>query len=370
MKVNSNIQAQIANSVLKANEEKYSSSTERMSAGYKINHAMDAPAGMAISNRMNAQLKSLSKAKQNASNAVNVVQIAEGSLAEMQAMVQRINELAIKAANGSNTDADRQAIQDEIEQLTDCIDDISKDTEYNTQCLLNGDQSLKGYSDNASVKVDNYDEDFVLGNYTVTGITVGTTVDGKNIVTGATVLDGDGNDVTTSLDAEVYTENGKTKVTLPNGAIMVIGYDPDTVSGDANLEINGVGGLKIQTGSAQGQEVQVVIPKVDASTIGFDGIDVRTQKGAQFAIDKAKMALEQISRARSKIGAYQNRLESVVSNLDQTMENLTQAYSTIKDLDMADEMVEYTKLQVLVQAGTNMLTQANEQPQQALQLLQ
>ena len=153
MKINSNIQALIAGNVLRSNESRQSDSTERLSSGYKINSAKDNPAGMAISNRMRVQIKSLNKAHQNASNAVNVIETAEGALSEIQDMIQRINELSVKAANGTNTTEDRQAIQEEINQLTKEITRIADDTEYNTQNLLGGEQQLKGYSNVLGVDV-------------------------------------------------------------------------------------------------------------------------------------------------------------------------------------------------------------------------
>ncbi len=135
-------------------------------------------------------------------------------------------------------------------------------------------------------------------------------------------------------------------------------------------EIHGIGGMKIQVGSSEGQEIQLVIPKISLKNMGIEKLDCSTIEGAKEGMDMISKALGFVSSVRSTLGAYQNRLEATVSSLDISIENLNNSYSTIKDVDMGDEMVEYTKLQVLVQAGTSMLTQANEQPQQALQLLQ
>jgi len=358
MKINSNLQAMIANSVLKSNEAKYSSSTEKLSSGYKINHAQDAPAGMAITNRMHAQIESLNKANQNASNAISVIQTAEGALTEIQSMVQRINELSVKASNGTLTDNDRNAIQQEVNQLTAEIERIAADTEYNTQNLLGGEQALKGYTDNNKIDVLNYDYDFPKGDdykvsFTKSGDTVSATL--TNFPAGT----------------KVECDNGVATITTTKGATLTLGYDEnDLPAGAVSLDIQGIGGMKIQVGSAEGQEIQLVIPKISIKNMGMEGIDCSSEDGAKKAMDMAKKALDFISTVRSSLGAYQNRLESTVSSLDISIENLNNSYSTIKDVDMGDEMVEYTKLQVLVQAGTSMLTQANEQPQQALQLLQ
>lgn len=363
MKINSNIQALIANSVLKANEEKYSTSTEKMSSGYKINHAKDSPAGMAISNRMNAQIRSLNKASDNASNAINVVQTADGALTEVHNMLQRMSELAVKGANGTMTELDREAIQEEVNALKKEINRIASDTEYNTQNLLGGEQAMKGYTDDTKMKVMDYSVDFPKGDYSVD-----VTVDPP------TLTKADGTSVSNLKDVVPEdTLDGRKIVTatLRDGSTLKLSYDPaNPPTSQVLVDVTGMGGMKIQVGSSTGQEIQMVIPKMDTISIGIDAIDMRTEEGSQKALSVISNAIDYVSKSRSSLGAYQNRLESTVASLEETIEELTASYATIKDVDMAEEMVEYTKLQVLVQAGTSMLTQANEQPQQALQLLQ
>ena len=370
MKINSNMQALIAQNVLRTNEEKHSASTERLSSGFKINHAKDTPAGMAISNRMNAQIRSLYKAKDNANNAVNVVQTADGALTEVHNMLQRMNELGVKASNGTLTSSDREAIYKEVTALRDEIERVAKDTEYNTQNLLGGEQGMKGYNtvNPAQVKVVEYDPGAPKGLYTFDVIT-----DPDNIQ-----VQRDGADV----NAKVEKTDDKVTVTFTDGSKFALEYDTIANVGSAKIDLTGIGGMKIQVGTSTGQEIQVVIPKMDPKALGIgvtkdaagnvkdDPIDMRTEEGAQKSLEFIKNAIEYVSAARSGLGAYQNRLESTVASLAETTENLEQSYSTIKDVDMAEEMVDYTKLQVLVQAGTSMLAQANEQPQQALQLLQ
>lgn len=373
MKVNSNIQAMIAGGVLRNNEAKQANSTQKLSSGYKINKAKDNPAGMAISNRMRAQIQSLNRANQNASNAVNVIETAEGALNEIQDMVQRMSELSIKAANGTNTDEDREAIQSEINQLTKEIDRIARDTEYNSQKLLDGEQGLKGYvtsmsgtSSKTGFSIVSYDPEFPTG----TGMSVSFRKDYYGSVSDVTF---NGSPV---QPIEVKTDGNIITVSTREGAKLVMKADDNlypTSYGNritANLDISGVGGMKIQVGSAEGQEINIVIPRVSSDTLGLSNLNVSYEYGAQKAIEQTKSAISYISSVRSRLGAYENRFETTISNLDVAEENLTQSYSTIKDVDMADEMVEYTTLQVLVQAGTSMLSQANEQPQQALQLLQ
>ena len=371
MKINSNIQALVAQNVLRTNEEKHASSTEKLSSGFKINHAKDTPAGMAISNRMNAQIRSLYKAKDNASNAVNVVQTADGALTEVHNMLQRMNELGVKASTGTLTSADRQAIQKEVNALRDEIERVAKDTEYNTQNLLGGEQEMKGYTDDPEkLKVIYYDAGFPSGKYELK----------MSSLDNATLLI-DGSAVPDLKD--VVCKDGICTATMYDGSKLELSYSATLHAGESvNLDITGIGGMKIQVGSKTGQEIQVVIPKMDPKSLGLgvtkdnlgntikDPIDMRTEEGAQKSLEYIKNAIEYVSSARSGLGAYQNRLESTIASLAETTENLEQSYSTVKDVDMAEEMVDYTKLQVLVQAGTSMLAQANEQPQQALQLLQ
>lgn len=373
MKVNSNIQGMIAQSILQSNEAKMAKSTEKMSSGYKLNRAMDNPSGMAISNRMRARLSSLDRANKNAKNAINAVQTAEGAVSEIEAMLQRMNELSVQASNGTLTENDRNAIQAEMDQLSREISRISKATTYNTQNLLDGSQALKGYSDNPeTLTVRDYNEKFPLGDFEVT-----IDADGKG-----TLKDKDGNNIPVESKAVPFTDKDtdaiigyRTTLTTKEGGEIIIDTKGST-GGTANLDIDGIGGMKIQVGAEKGQEIQVVIPEVSLRSLGLEGpdgkpsFDCTTEKGAQKTISVIESAIDYVSAVRSKIGAYQNRIESTVSNLDVTSENLTESYSTIKDIDMAEGMVEYTTLQVLVQAGTTMLAQANEQPQQALQLLQ
>lgn len=362
MKINSNIQAMIAGNVLSNNETKQSNSTERLSSGYKLNSAKDNPAGMAISNRMRAQIASLNKANQNSSNAVNVIETAEGALSEIQSMAQRISELSVRSANGTNTEEDRKAIQEEVDQLTKEIERIARDTEYNGQNLLGGEQRMKGYSDTLGVNVLDYDADFPTGKpYELSFST-----DGDGNVTSVSLING------FETTAETSVEGGRITIRNKGGSEMTIKADASLAgtSVTTKLDIQGIGGMKIQVGSQEGQEIQVAIPNISLDNLGLTGIDVTTEEGAAKAMDQTKNAISYISHVRSKLGAYENRFETTISNLDVATENLTQSYSTIKDVDMAKEMTEYTTLQVLVQAGTSMLAQANEQPQQALQLLQ
>lgn len=374
MKVNSNIQAMFAQSILSANEEKMAKSTQKMSSGYKLNRAMDNPAGMAITNRMRAQLSSLERATKNSKNAINAIQTAEGALSEIESMLQRMNELSIQGSNGTMSSSDRLAIQEEVDQLVSEINRISKNTTYNSQNLLDGTQDLKAFSrPSKNISVRNYNELMDVGKYKISvgagGLVTSLTKDGATIDIAA-------QEVVEFVDKDGKTTGYSTKIHTANGAELTFETKGDSGATDVELDITGYGGMKIQVGAEEGQEIQVVIPEVSLRTLNFvdlDGnrtLDLRTEEGATKAISQIVSAIDYVSAARSKLGAYQNRIENTVTNLDVTTENLTESYSTIKDIDMAEGMVEYTTLQVLIQAGTSMVAQANEQPQQALQLLQ
>lgn len=374
MKVNSNIQAMFAQSILSANEEKMAKSTQKMSSGYKLNRAMDNPAGMAITNRMRAQLSSLERATKNSKNAINAIQTAEGALSEIESMLQRMNELSIQGSNGTMSSSDRLAIQEEVDQLVSEINRISKNTTYNSQNLLDGTQDLKAFSGSSKdISIRNYNELMDVGKYE---ITVGTNGKATSFKKDGKVVDIAAQEVVEFVDKDGKTTGYSTKIHTANGAELTFETKGDSGATDVELDITGYGGMKIQVGAEEGQEIQVVIPEVSLRTLNFvdlDGnrtLDLRTEEGATKAISQIASAIDYVSAARSKLGAYQNRIENTVTNLDVTTENLTESYSTIKDIDMAEGMVEYTTLQVLIQAGTSMVAQANEQPQQALQLLQ
>ena len=374
MKVNSNIQAMFAQSILSANEEKMAKSTQKMSSGYKLNRAMDNPAGMAITNRMRAQLSSLERATKNSKNAINAIQTAEGALSEIESMLQRMNELSIQGSNGTMSSSDRLAIQEEVDQLVSEINRISKNTTYNSQNLLDGTQDLKAFSGSSKdISVRNYNELMDVGKYKISigagGLVTSLTKDGATIDIAA-------QEVVEFVDKDGKTTGYSTKIHTANGAELTFETKGDSGATNVELDITGYGGMKIQVGAEEGQEIQVVIPELSLRMLNFvdlDGnrtLDLRTEEGATKAISQIASAIDYVSAARSKLGAYQNRIENTVTNLDVTTENLTESYSTIKDIDMAEGMVEYTTLQVLIQAGTSMVAQANEQPQQALQLLQ
>lgn len=365
MKINYNISAMIANASLNKSDNMLTSSLEKLSTGYKINHAKDNASGLAMAKRMNAQIRSLEVANQNSNDGISAVGIAEGALQEVHDMVQRMSELATKAATATMTDADREAINNEIKQLKDEITRVSDTTMYNGEVLLNGNFDLKGYTSSPNLKVVTYSDEVRSGDYNIADISAVLDADG-NIDEGSfsMTLGGDfppGADYKVKGDSVFITgENGFEIELQVKGA----------VTGSPDLDITGIGAMGVQIGTDEGQVLDIRIPSINLRSMGLDKVDVLTQDNALEFMENVKGALQYVSNARSTLGAYQNRLEHTISTLDISEENMTAAYSRIMDTDMAEEMSEYSKNQVLVQAGTSMLAQANERPAQVLQLLQ
>ncbi len=374
MNINFNLQAMVAYRALSNNEGKLSTSTERLSSGYKINHAKDDAAGMAISKKMRMQIRGLDEAGNNAENGISVCETADGALAEIEEMLQRMNELTIKAANGTNTTSDRIAMEEESVQLCQEIERIATQTDFNGATLLDGTFDLRGYSDTLGVDVTEYSDEMPVGKYTIEILQIGdeTTdpvTDASVRLTGADAGSGAGQFVN---DVIVYADGNTVTLTDAKGKSITIELDPDQVSaGDvAELDITGIGAFTVQVGANEGQILDMRIPEVSLKMLELDDLDLTTELSAREAIAKVSSAIDEISAIRARIGAYQNRLEHTTASLDVTHQNMTAAESRIMDLDMAEEMVDYTTNQVLVQASTSMLSQANSQPEQALQLLQ
>ena len=479
MKINNNISAVITNKQLLGTESNLSASMERLSSGLKLNHASDNPAGMAISNKMKAQIRGLDQASRNSSDGTSVIQTVDGALGEVTDMLQRMRELAVQAENGVNSQKEKEACQLEIASLRDEVDRISQTTEFNTKSLLDGSLDARVYTDkeNRDYVSRTYVSDQVAeGTYSLTvekaatnatfdtGVKIDDLV-GKNgilSINGYTVSiddkmtkdqiytalrdgaeigectiskideplsfkstaygshaqitllqqsnDGDifgagvpntaadpkadavvamGKNAEITLDvdsafdarATVSYEGNKVNITNTDGFqmsfLLEAGFEKGfttaagTVSaGVINLEVTDIGIMDLQIGANEGQTMQVRIPATDVESLYLDDIDVTTIHGATKAMDRLDDAISKISQIRSQIGAYENRLDYTVTSLDETQENMTAALSRIEDVDMAEEMTEYTKYNVLQQAGTSVLAQANELPTQALQLLQ
>ncbi len=609
MRINYNVSSIIARNALNNNDKRVAASTQRLSSGYKINSAADDAAGLAIARRMNSQIKSLKEANRSANDGLSALNTADGAMTEMHDILQRMNELAIQSANGTNADSDREMIQNEIDQLVNELDRIANTTQYNAQNLLDGSFAYKAYTNIDNTKVMSYTEGVSTGTYIigqlkyyhydemttqykteetkikdtdgkivnvtyssskvkvteseridvnnednvlhdalitsssigeygssitqakpfpdgskvsvkddkivitaqgnfeikisvndrtplgdVTTTTVASTAtgstgvesiekkyDNKNVAGGTVVTttsystvktyhniavkgpngkrynigelnffnntDSEGkpisgqeiysdfrgdngrglkddfaeffkeknpqcaididsvnwNDTTGTFEIMYTATDGKTGVktqhgpeqftlfedTNDYGAVMTTQKKLDDYlhsekqitrteyvigNNDPNdclkIDVTGMGPMEVQVGANEGQFMTLDIPALNAVNLGVDKLDLTSMESARLSIDVIGDAINELSSVRAKIGAYSNRLEHTITNLDTTEENITASYSRIMDVDMATEMTEYSTVQVLVQASTSMLAQANERPQQVLQLIQ
>ena len=473
MVVQHNMTAANANRMLGITTSAQAKSSEKLSSGYKINRAADDAAGLTISEKMRKQIRGLDQASTNAQDGVSSVQTAEGALTEVHSMLQRMNELAVQASNGTNADSDRQAIQDEIDQLTTEIDRVAETTKFNEIYLLKGDNSstknvymnghdagIKGtLTDGAKKATFTMDTLKASDKVTIAGkeYTIGSTkadaealldkanaavdaagkkadveIDGtKYTITfnaaGNTIADAAGNTVTdlAALKAKVaagskvsYDGNSLTVMNDGNGAVAADGVDDDdssiisktvaeqkivaeltaannvgtveekasvTNDGDANgkttytinkgyatvadtLSFN----LHVGADADMTNKITVDIDTMNSANLGIKGLNVTDATGtaATYAVDAISDAIAKVSSQRSALGAVQNRLEHTIDNLDNIVENTTTAESRIRDTDMAEEMVNYSKNNILAQAGQSMLAQANQSTQGVLSLLQ
>ncbi len=285
----------------------------------------------------------------------------------------------MKASTGTVTDGDREIVQEEVAQLKEEIERISANTQFNGQNLLDGTFDVKGYTNDDYIKVNTFSEKTPKGTYTVDSITFADevkngVVTGNKLVTAITL----GGDFPPGVEAvpdgvnEIVAENGFVTIKGSNGFELKLDLNdaPNGTVTDLKVEISDVGPMRLQVGANEGQILAVEIPPISLRNMGIERIDVSTQAGAQDALNRMDGAIGFVSRVRGKLGAYQNRLESTVNSLDVSEESMTAAYSRLMDVDMAEEMTQYTTNQILTQAGTSMLAQANERPSQVLQLLQ
>lgn len=389
MKINHNIAALNTYNKLTANNAATSKSLEKLSSGLKINRAGDNAAGLAISEKMRGQIRGLDQASTNASDSISLIQTAEGALNETHSILQRMRELAVQSANDTNTDTDRGEIQKEIDQLTSEVDRIANTTEFNTQKLLDG--SKKGLVEAASAEI-------TFQNNSAAALTINASAEtaASAITTGGTIT------ITRVNESGAFDANDF-KIGNPAGlTVSVTGYEAiswdgtalsdlfatDTledlksgesvtfsISGAVTKSTNIDSAFQMQIGANTGQNISVGINSMKATDLGLrdssgDALDIKDYDKATAAITTINNAMQTVSAERSKLGSVQNRLEHTINNLGTSSENLTAAESRIRDVDMAKEMMEFTKNNILSQAAQSMLAQANQQPQGVLQLLQ
>ena len=495
MVVQHNMQAMNANRMLNVTTTQQSKATEKLSSGYKINRAADDAAGLSISEKMRKQIKGLDQASTNAQDGISAVQTAEGALTEVHSMLQRMNELATQAANGTNSESDRQSIQDEINQLTTEIDRVAETTKFNETYLLKGNGktstvkiaaqdagitgSLTGVGTGTAVfkmAALKFGDTITIGSK---GYTIGTTIaDIRNVITSGKLADntqvvknavGEGSIVTINgTEYTVVTDSkdvDSTENKLMATQIAALVQDGDKVivgtqtmvamtESDTTGKVDGIGdndasvisankaysliadelrkassigtdagseakvtkttatvggtgtvnanwktgtqyandntqitfiisegsvkknqglqmGLHVGADADETNKISFTIDTMNSAGLGVQGLNLVDKTGAKatYAIDAISDAIAKVSAQRSALGAVQNRLEHTINNLDNVVENTTSAESQIRDTDMAETMVEYSKNNILAQAGQSMLAQANQSNQGVLSLL-
>ena len=390
MIINHNMNALNAHRNMGVNNTNAGKSMEKLSSGLRINRAGDDAAGLAISEKMRGQIRGLTQASRNASDGISMIQTAEGALNETTNILQRMRELAVQASNDTNTSSDRNEIQKEIDALTEEIDRIANNTEFNTQKLLNGNKSGVG-GDVVNEKVTESKGKFKIELDTELQANDIITIDGKSyevkpadLVTANTTLKDSLENV--FKDYKFTVNANKKGITFE----QKVGEDKEKVKFEVNgkfvkaeIENKGVtardeeiseGKANIQVGANSNQSMDIEIGDMRAKALNItDGVgnslSVLSAEDANKAITAFDAALNEVSSQRANLGAVQNRLEYTISNLDNTAENLTSAESTLRDVDMAKEMMEYSKNNILNQAAQAMISQANQQPQNVLQLL-
>lgn len=403
MVVQHNLTAMNSNRMLGVTTSKQAKSTEKLSSGYKINRAADDAAGLSISEKMRKQIRGLTQASSNAQDGISAVQTAEGALNEVQDMLQRMNELAVKAANGTNSEDDRNYIQDEVNQLIKEIDRVSTTTKFNETYLLKGDDAAKATVADTKVKAGTAGGDKPTFEIEFTRITAPT--EGKSDVTiniagksySVTVEKGDdakaiGDKIAAAMNVDPIVDKtgGKFTAANNNGTITLTAAEKGETElkedADVTVKASGILTLDLHVGadSTADNQISVDIKQMSADVLGLKTgkstttaakndtllVNGSNDDNARKAIDTIASALQEVSKQRSALGAAQNRLEHTIANLDNVVENTTSAESSIRDTDMATEMVKYSNNNILAQAGQAMLAQANQSNQGVLSLLQ
>ena len=423
MVVQHNLRAMNSNRMFGLTVKTQSKSTEKLSSGYKINRAADDAAGLSISEKMRKQIRGLTQASLNAQDGISAVQTAEGALNEVQDMLQRANELAVKAANGTMSESDRNYIQSEINQLTTEIDRVATTTKFNETYLMKGNNkgsighltyktATKGLKDfgvgavNASTgtvavqltamgTVDAGEpikgtDTAYNGKSVKLGKTTYVVVNSTSLKTGATgtvvmtvsqaikeLEKTDGTKAFASMDEMMQAVRNQYGKDIREISTYIEGKGRDAkvmMKVDSFADLNEAVDLSLHVGAdgTTDNKINMNISMMSARGLGVNGLKVtgETGKNATLALDTIADAIQMISSQRSALGAIQNRLEHTIANLDNVVENTTASESQIRDTDMATEMVKYSNNNILAQAGQSMLAQSNQANQGVLALLQ
>lgn len=407
MRIQHNISALNSHRQLGTNNTAIGKNLEKLSSGFRINRAGDDAAGLAISEKMRAQIKGLETAQKNAQDGISLVQTAEGALTEVHSMLNRMTELATQSANGTyDNETDRANLQKEVESLKSEIDRISDSTNFNGIKLLDGSMKSEAVASGKVVNINsNADGTTILQDevqFDVSSREAGVTVKFQSVTNG-----NDNEKVTAAWNQDTLTisigskaNSGAQEVTQKeideaikkatgdrsekagNNFAVTLTDGPIKIA-DAGATGNNVDLATVTTAAVMGkdltlqvgdtndnfQKVEVSVGKMDAKALGIKNVSVADQEKAGEAIKNIKEAINTVSSTRGDLGAIQNRLEHTINNLGVTTENMTAAESRIRDVDMAKEMMEFTKNNILSQAATSMLAQANQTPQGVLQLL-
>ncbi len=381
MRINHNTSALNTYRQLTINNAGGAKSLEKLSSGLRINRAGDDAAGLAISEKMRGQIRGLDQASRNSQDGISLIQTAEGALSETHSMLQRMRELAVQANNGTNTGTDLDEIQKEITELKSEITRVANKTEFNTQNLLGGSLGVKAAD--GTTTIAQYSAAGIT--FDVSGVETGETLTFAR--TGTTLtLTGTNSGVSQTLT--VASTTAMTAGTVLNfdamGVKMTFGANVNLATGvnggdiAADTVTTTGSQLAFQIGANANTTLSISISDMKANALGktaananvasLDDVNV-TNKAFDDNLAVIDAAIKEVSAQRSSLGAWQNRLEHTINNLGTSSENLTAAESRVRDVDMAKEMMEYTKNNILSQAATAMLAQANQAPQGVLQLL-
>lgn len=395
MRINTNLNAMTALNSATKNTALAGSSMEKLSSGLKINKAADNATGLAISEKMRSQIRGLDQASQNTQDGISVVQTAEGAIEEVGNIVQRMRELAVQGANETNTGSDRAKISEELTQLHEEIDRIAESTQFNGKDLLNGKNTVRtekvytATGDNTNVDTDGIK---VQNGFDFEGLGDGEIKISTVAGAGQGTLN---SDITTkgykiSVDNMVngvIKQNAKITITDENGKSMTltakkeIAANTDIKIGQITSDDEEISGkeisLQVGANTSDSQTLKVKIENVSTESLGLDSKTITAMakegtKGTTAAnemINSLDKALERVNTSRANLGAMQNRLETTASNLTTSNENLTAAESRIRDVDVAEEMMNLSKLNLINQAAQAMMSQAKSQPEGVMQLL-
>ncbi|ONI48352.1 hypothetical protein AN643_01895 [Candidatus Epulonipiscioides saccharophilum] len=410
MRINTNLMALNSQRNLSINQGEQSGIMEKLSSGLRINRAGDDAAGLAISEKMRNQIKGLNQAARNAQDGISLIQTAEGALAENHEMLKRMREMAIQSMNDTYTEEDRKKLDLEAQQLITEMDELAVKAEFNERKLLTGDPTGKGLAavaikrEELALALETYytkvgEYEAKLGNaYSIEAsgsmetakqklLELENQIDaleikaaGETPAKGQVVLKQVSDlrvelaKVETSI-AQIEAKAASCKEAAAQVQTSAINIEASTVTNAAkalqatmNEEV-GPNEFTLQVGANNDQDIVLSIKAMNATALGLSATKIDSAESAEIALSSIDAAVEIVSRQRAELGAVQNRLEHTVKNLNNTAENLQSAESQIRDADMAQEMVNFTRTNILAQASQAMLAQANQIPEQVLQLL-